>query len=170
MKLSRSAIGSVVAASRPQVKLWIVAIPRNAQDLRTGGMFPEPLVSNCKSALRSTSQGLPPVNVAAADTFFVARIPARACRDERSVASAYGALRNGSDSLCSLNDSNLRVAHARSDFQRRHRGQSIDRRQIRQAPALPTRRCRRLYLQRFPTSRLGPQSVWCRSARSGHSE
>jgi hypothetical protein len=27
-----------------------------------------------------------------------------------------------------------------------------------------------LYLQRFPTSRLGPQSVWCRSARSGHSE
>jgi hypothetical protein len=27
-----------------------------------------------------------------------------------------------------------------------------------------------LYLQRFPTSRLGPQSVSCRSARSGHSE
>jgi len=50
MKLSRSAIGSVVAASRPQVKLWIVAIPRNAQDPRTDGMFPERLVSNCKSA------------------------------------------------------------------------------------------------------------------------
>jgi hypothetical protein len=76
----------------------------------------------------------------------------------------------GSDSLCSLNDTSHRVAHARPDFQRRHRDQSIDRQQIRQAPALPARGCRRLYLQRFPTSRLGPQSVSCCSARSGHSE
>ena len=83
---------------------------------------------------------------------------------------AHRVLRYVSDSLCSLNDSSLRVAHARSGFQTRHRGQSIDRRQIRQAPALPARRCHRLYLQRFPTSRLGPQPVSCRSARSGHSE
>jgi hypothetical protein len=59
----------------------------------------------------------PPVNVATTDMFSWRVFPLALIATNRQQLSAYGVLRYGSDSLCSLNDSSLRVVYARSDFQ-----------------------------------------------------
>ena len=80
-----------------------------------------------KSALRPKSQGLP-AGECRHNGYLLSGAYSRSRLSRRTVSSrvAIVRFRNGSDLQCLLNDSSLRVAHARSDFQTRLRGQSID--------------------------------------------